>query len=240
MRLEIWILQIHIGFWAVLEAGMLDGDVAGVSQQATPSAVPERRGDDRVEESVSTHFEFSMVNPGKVLKARKSKRTSLHDKHKIERKVREHHRKERRDKKRNPHKYRKKRDPGIPNTWPFKQQLLLEQEQQREAEVAARTEAREARKRERAEQRASAARLQQAGREGAKVRRAAKRLAASFSPLHEVITSANVVLLVLDARDPASCRSLALEQVCPEPKPALNIYSRQRAPSSPIRRLYPL
>ena len=31
-----------------------------------------------------------MVNPGKVVKARKSKRTSLHDKHKVERKVREH------------------------------------------------------------------------------------------------------------------------------------------------------
>ena len=39
-----------------------------------------------------------MVNPGKVIKGRKSKRQTLHNKHKIERKVREHHRKQRRDK----------------------------------------------------------------------------------------------------------------------------------------------
>ena len=42
-----------------------------------------------------------MVNPGKIVKGRKSKRQTLHNKHKIERKVREHHRKERRDAKRN-------------------------------------------------------------------------------------------------------------------------------------------
>ena len=65
-----------------------------------------------------------MVNPGKVLKARKSKRQTLHNKHKVERKVREHHRKERRDAKRNPQLHRKKKDPGIPNSWPFKQQMI--------------------------------------------------------------------------------------------------------------------
>ena len=68
-----------------------------------------------------------MVNPNKVLKGRKSKRQTLHNKHKIERKVREHHRKERRDAKRNPQKHRKKKDPGIPNSWPFKQQMIMEQ-----------------------------------------------------------------------------------------------------------------
>ena len=73
-----------------------------------------------------------MVNPGKVVKARKSKRTSLHDKHKIEKKVREHHRKVRKDQRKNPQKHRKK-DPGIPNSWPFKAQLLKQQEEMREA-----------------------------------------------------------------------------------------------------------
>ena len=65
-----------------------------------------------------------MVNASKVLKRRSSKRQSLHDKHKIEKKVREHHRKERRDAKRNPQLHRKKKDPGIPNSWPFKQQMI--------------------------------------------------------------------------------------------------------------------
>ena len=68
-----------------------------------------------------------MVNANKVLKARKSKRAPLRLKHKIERKVREHHRKERKDKRKNPHLHKKK-DPGIPNSWPFKLQLLQQQE----------------------------------------------------------------------------------------------------------------
>ena len=42
--------------------------------------------------------------------------------------MREHLRKQRRDERRNPNAKRKKRDPGIPNSWPFKQQLLAEQE----------------------------------------------------------------------------------------------------------------
>ena len=67
---------------------------------------------------------LSMVNPGKIVKGRKSKRQTLHNKHKIERKVREHHRKERRDARRNPQLHRKKKDPGIPNSWPFKQQMI--------------------------------------------------------------------------------------------------------------------
>ena len=67
-----------------------------------------------------------MVNPGKVIKGRKSKRQTLHNKHKIERKVREHHRKQRRDAKRNPQKHKKK-DPGIPNSWPFKAQMLQQE-----------------------------------------------------------------------------------------------------------------
>ena len=76
-----------------------------------------------------------MVNPSKVLKARGSKRQSLKDKHKIAKKIREHHRKVRKDKRLNPQKY-KKRDPGIPNSWPFKAQLLMQQQQAREDLVA--------------------------------------------------------------------------------------------------------
>jgi nuclear GTP-binding protein len=56
---------------------------------------------------------------------------TLHDKHKIEKKVKEHLRKQRKDMKRNPLKYHRK-DPGIPNSWPFKQQLLQQQEQQQQ------------------------------------------------------------------------------------------------------------
>ena len=152
-----------------------------------------------------------MVNPRKVLNARKSKRQPLKDKHKIEKKIREHHRKQRRDAKRNPHKYKKK-DPGIPNSWPFKEQLLREQQARREAEREAQATAREARKAERRAEREQAAALQKAAQGGARQRREERRKVAAFAPLHEVLADADVVLLLLDARDPAACRCAALEQ----------------------------
>ena len=152
-----------------------------------------------------------MVNPGKVVKARKSKRTSLHDKHKVERKVREFNRKQRRDGKRNPQKHKKK-DPGIPNSWPFKQQMLQEQELQREKDIDSLQLARETRKKERAVRRAQEAELQKAMKQNAQQRRQGRRQRASFAPLPDVLSEADVVLVVLDARDPAACRCAALER----------------------------
>ena len=65
-----------------------------------------------------------------VKKKGKSKRISLKDKYKIQRRVLESHRKSRKQAKRDakngvvrPNK-RTKKDPGIPNSWPFKQDLL--------------------------------------------------------------------------------------------------------------------
>lgn len=152
-----------------------------------------------------------MVNPGKVLKARKSKRQTLHDKHKIERKVREHHRKLRRDARRGVVRGRKKKDPGIPNSWPFKAQLVQQQQEQRETQLAAMIEAREAKKRERAAAKAADEALQRASQKAARSRRDARRKAAAFLPLHDVLADATVLLLVLDARDPLACRCEALE-----------------------------
>ena len=99
-----------------------------------------------------------MVNPSKVLKARGSKRQSLKDKHKIAKKIREHHRKVRKDKRLNPQKY-KKRDPGIPNSWPFKAQLLMQQQQAREDEKERMIAQREANVRERQLRRRSVHRI---------------------------------------------------------------------------------
>ena len=152
-----------------------------------------------------------MVNAGKVLKARKSKRTSLHDKHKIEAKVREHKRKTRRDTKRGILKGRKRKDPGIPNSWPFKAQLIEEQTAQRQAQIQSMTDAREAKVRDRAAAKAADAAMQVASQKAARTRRDAKRKAAAFSPLHDVLSDASLLLLLLDARDPLACRCEALE-----------------------------
>ncbi len=63
-----------------------------------------------------------------VKKKGKSKRITLKDKYKIQRRVVESHRKNRKQAKRDSKagivRHDKKKDPGIPNSWPFKQELL--------------------------------------------------------------------------------------------------------------------
>ena len=63
-----------------------------------------------------------------VKKKGKSKRISLQDKYKIQKRVVETHRKNRKQAKRDSKagivRHNKKKDPGIPNSWPFKQELL--------------------------------------------------------------------------------------------------------------------
>ena len=186
-----------------------------------------------------------MVNPGKIVKGRKSKRQTLHNKHKVERKVREHHRKERRDLKRNPQLHRKKKDPGIPNSWPFKQQMIQQavrhatvsplrpannprqnpqrpsppplslpawQELQREKDKESIIKAHEDRKRERMERRKQEKELQRSMKANSQQRREQRRVRAAFAQLPDVLSEADVVLMVLDARDPAACRCAALER----------------------------
>lgn len=167
----------------------------------------------------------------------KSKRTTLKHKYKVEKKVRQHHREVRRANKNKP-AIRKlnKKDPGIPNLWPFKQQMMEALEQKRAAEAAAK----KAR--------------QQAHREAVKAARAAghdpalaevmasasKRTAefeerqegpveASPGPNNDAVTpdsskrafmkefkkvleSSDVILEVLDARDPVGCRCFEAER----------------------------
>ncbi len=60
-----------------------------------------------------------------VAKKKKSKRMGLKDQYKIKKKVKEHHRKLQKMAKEQPHLIKKtKKDPGIPNLWPFKEALL--------------------------------------------------------------------------------------------------------------------
>jgi hypothetical protein len=66
-----------------------------------------------------------------------SKRTTLHQKYKIQKRVKDHHRKIRKDEKNKVKKgvklaVLKKKDPGIPNLWPFKEELLREVEVHKE------------------------------------------------------------------------------------------------------------
>jgi nuclear GTP-binding protein len=87
-----------------------------------------------------------------VKKKGKSKRTTLNNKYKVKRLVSETKRKQKKGVKRDAANgivrpiHQTRRDPGIPNSWPFKQELLNEIKQARDKQQQVQTETREKRK----------------------------------------------------------------------------------------------
>jgi len=63
-----------------------------------------------------------------------SKRTTLKRKYRIMKKVREHNRKKNKEARKNPNAIRKKKDPGIPKSLPFRDQIIKEIEEAKEKE----------------------------------------------------------------------------------------------------------
>uniref|UniRef100_M4BV89 CP-type G domain-containing protein n=1 Tax=Hyaloperonospora arabidopsidis (strain Emoy2) TaxID=559515 RepID=M4BV89_HYAAE len=146
-----------------------------------------------------------------VKKKGKSKRLSLHKKYKIARKVREHKRQERKaDAKHGHASTKKKKDPGIPNNWPFKEELLLQVEQARLAEIDAQRQAQQQRKDDKKKAKLRAQLTRCSANAVVPVTPLSVELQAKKDLKHAVQT-ADVVLIVLDARDPQGCRSLSLE-----------------------------
>lgn len=68
-------------------------------------------------------------------KKSKSKRQTLKQKYKVLKKVKEHHRKKRRESKKLGLKPKEPKDPGIPSTWPFKEELIAQLKAQKERAV---------------------------------------------------------------------------------------------------------
>ena len=60
----------------------------------------------------------------KKSKKSKSRRETLKHKYKVIKKVKEHKKKLRKEARKNPSANKGPKDPGIPNAWPFKQQLM--------------------------------------------------------------------------------------------------------------------
>jgi nuclear GTP-binding protein len=84
-----------------------------------------------------------------VKKKGKSKRSTLQDKYKIQRKIVETHRKRRKVAKKDAASGKvipKKKDPGIPNSWPFKQELLGQIQQSKDRQTKKLEELKEKRK----------------------------------------------------------------------------------------------
>ncbi|EEC09835.1 GTP-binding protein, putative, partial [Ixodes scapularis] len=167
-----------------------------------------------------------------IFSEKQSKRVPCRQRYKVEKKVRQHLKKKRREPKKNP-THHKAKDPGIPNSLPFKEEIL------KEAQVLHRRQE-ELRKETRQRQKEGRQQLMMSNRDLGDVRQDAEKRAAEFEGLHflvtydkevlvytsavvrnewgqrwwlvQVVEGADVVLEVLDARDPLGTRSPQLEQ----------------------------
>ena len=185
---------------------------------------------------------FHSLSLKMVKKKGKSKRTTLKDKYKIQRRVVETNRKRRKQAKRDAkggivrHDLKKK-DPGIPNAWPFKQDLLKEIQRAREKQQQLQLEKKEKRKDDlqklhQHQQEGGSARtveqlMQQAQRDNLEFNQKEEQSNSSSSStdyrdgtpqagqqsrraylkeLKKVVDTADVLLQVLDARDPQGTR----------------------------------
>ena len=80
----------------------------------------------------------------KKLARKVSKRISTRQRVKTEKKIREHTRKVRKEKRKNPGKFAKsKKDPGVPNMCPFKEKVLQEVEESRQRKIEEKAKRRE-------------------------------------------------------------------------------------------------
>ncbi|NXV88723.1 GNL3 protein, partial [Calonectris borealis] len=154
-----------------------------------------------------------------------SKRLTCHKRYKIQKKIREHHRKVRKEAKKRGRK-KPKKDPGVPSAAPFKEELLREAEQrkQRLEELKQKQKLnrqKEHEKKRKLEAKKNAAKIKEkaegkesSGKSKAKTSKLLdKNSKKSFCrELKKVIEASDVVLEVLDARDPMGCRCPQLEQ----------------------------
>ncbi|KAM3179388.1 hypothetical protein ACTXT7_000692 [Hymenolepis weldensis] len=131
----------------------------------------------------------------KSCRKNRSKRVTCHQRFKILRKVREHHRKIRREKKKNP-KLFKRKDPGIPNSLPFKEKVLEHIKETKKFES----------------ERCKALLKQSTKPESVSGKPKKKETSVPFSKQFDlVVRKADVIIEVLDARDPLGTRSLEAE-----------------------------
>lgn len=166
-------------------------------------------------------------------KKSKSKRVSLKQKYKVIRKVREHHKKKAKEaKKLGFQKKKPEKDPGIPNDWPFKEQELKALEARR-ARAIEELEQKKAARKERAQKRklglleddeismlAETTSAEQSFGKGkgndnstgsGKSRDNSDK--AFYKELVKVVEASDVIVEVLDARDPLGTRCVDMERL---------------------------
>ncbi|XP_060691118.1 guanine nucleotide-binding protein-like 3 [Hemiscyllium ocellatum] len=147
-----------------------------------------------------------------------SKRLTCHKRFKIQRKIREHKRKVRKEAKKRGNKSKKSRkDPGVPNSAPFKEAVLREAEQRKQSLEELKQKQKLARQEEVAKKRKLEAKKDPEINEKQQKKKLAnlENKSSGKSPcseLNKVLDTSDVVLEVLDARDPLGYRCPQVEQ----------------------------
>ncbi|XP_047632450.1 guanine nucleotide-binding protein-like 3 isoform X1 [Phacochoerus africanus] len=153
-----------------------------------------------------------------------SKRMTCHKRYKIQKKVREHHRKLRKEAKKRGRK-KPRKDPGIPNSAPFKEALLREAELRKQRLEELKQQQKLERQKEQDKKRKLETNpgvelshkvlvKEEFGRSKAKKAKSSKQNPKKLycQELKKVIEASDVVLEVLDARDPLGCRCPQVEE----------------------------
>nr|XP_046167221.1 guanine nucleotide-binding protein-like 3 [Oncorhynchus gorbuscha] len=158
-----------------------------------------------------------------------SKRVSCSKRYKIQKKVREHNRKLKKDAKKKGVGKKAKKDIGVPNKAPFKEDILREAEQRRlkleeekEKKKLAKQQRAQKRKKENASSSDRDTKVKKARKELPSQEDLVKQMVKQSDPrnskkhfcseLNKVIDASDVIIEVLDARDPIGCRCPQLEE----------------------------
>ncbi|KAI8984977.1 hypothetical protein BD414DRAFT_417885 [Trametes punicea] len=181
------------------------------------------------------------------IRKKTSKRVTLAHRAKVQKKVKEAHRKQRREAKKNPPKKSKPKDPGIPNAFPYKDQILAEVAEQRRLAAEEKQRRKEEKKAAKAAHAGDASDASDDGGgevafDGVRALNASTRPGTMEDPVDEsvddgeveveeeapmlvnpdlsnlkaVLDTADIIVEVLDARDPLAARSVHVEEVARE------------------------
>ncbi|XP_063113312.1 guanine nucleotide-binding protein-like 3 isoform X2 [Cavia porcellus] len=149
---------------------------------------------------------------------------TCHKRYKIQKKVREHHRKLRKEAKKRGHK-KSRKDPGIPNSAPFKEALLREAELRKQQLEELKQQQKLDRQKEQdkkrkletnpADEPSNIESKEEFGQSKTKRPKLTKQSPKTvhYQELKKVIEASDIVLEVLDARDPLGCRCPQVEEV---------------------------
>nr|XP_046198572.1 guanine nucleotide-binding protein-like 3 [Oncorhynchus gorbuscha] len=159
-----------------------------------------------------------------------SKRVSCSKRYKIQKKVREHNKKLRKDAKKKGVGKKVKKDIGVPNKAPFKEDILREAEQRRskleeekeKKKLAKQQERAQKRKKENSASRDADPKAKKARKELPSQEVLVKQMVKQSDPrnskkhlcseLNKVIDASDIIVEILDARDPLGCRCPQLEE----------------------------